>query len=57
MDQGGRHPMSRGISFGLAAALAAALFHPDQFRCDAVIAVTTGGNVDPAQFARALETL
>ena len=42
---------------GGAAALAAALFHPDQFRGDAVIAVTTGGNVDPAQFARALETL
>jgi threonine dehydratase len=42
---------------GGAAALAAALFHPDQFNGDAVIAVTTGGNVDPAQFARALETL
>lgn len=42
---------------GGAAALAAALFHPDQFDGDAVIAVTTGGNVDPAQFARALETL
>jgi len=42
---------------GGAAALAAALFHPDQFRGDAVTAVTTGGNVDPAQFARALETL
>ena len=42
---------------GGAAALAAALFHPDQFDGDAVIAVITGGNVDPAQFARALETL
>lgn len=42
---------------GGAAGLAAALFHPDQFHGDAVIAVTTGGNVDPAQFARALETL
>jgi threonine dehydratase len=42
---------------GGAAALAAALFHPDQFDGDAVIAVTTGGNVDPAQFARALEIL
>lgn len=42
---------------GGAAALAAALFHPDQFDGDAVIAITTGGNVDPAQFARALETL
>ena len=42
---------------GGAAALAAALFHPDQFTGDTVIAVTTGGNVDPAQFTRALETL
>ncbi|MFT5065752.1 MAG: threonine dehydratase, partial [Reinekea sp.] len=42
---------------GGAAALAAALFHPGQFDGDAVIAVATGGNVDPAQFARALETL
>ncbi len=41
---------------GGAAALAAALFHPDQFDGDAVIAVTTGGNVDPAMFKRALET-
>lgn len=45
------------IEPGGAAALAAALFHPDQFDGDAVIAVATGGNVDPAQFARALETL
>lgn len=42
---------------GGAAALAAALFHPDEIEGDTVIAVTTGGNVDPAQFARALETL
>lgn len=42
---------------GGAAALAAALFHPDEFEGDTVIAVTTGGNVAPAQFARALETL
>jgi len=42
---------------GGAVALAAALFYPDQFEGDAVIAVTTGGNVDPKQFAQALETL
>ncbi|MCO4847754.1 MAG: threonine/serine dehydratase [Yoonia sp.] len=42
---------------GGAAALAAALFHPAQFDGDAVIAVATGGNVDPAQFVRALDTL
>ncbi len=40
---------------GGAAALAAALFHPDQFTSDAVIAVATGGNVDPDLFKRALE--
>ncbi len=42
---------------GGAAALAAALFHPEEFEGDAVIAVATGGNVDAAVFARALETL
>ena len=42
---------------GGAAALAAALFHPDEFSGDAVIAVATGGNVDAAVFAQALETL
>ena len=42
---------------GGAAALAAALFYPDQFEGDAIIAVTTGGNVDPATFIRALQTL
>lgn len=42
---------------GGAAALAAALFYPDKFEGDTVIAVTTGGNVDPATFIRALETL
>jgi len=42
---------------GGAAALAAALFHPDEFEGDAVVAVATGGNVDAAVFARALETL
>lgn len=42
---------------GGAAALAAALFHPDAHQGDAVIAVATGGNVDAAMFQRALETL
>ena len=42
---------------GGAAALAAALFHPDEFTGDAVIAVATGGNVDAPVFAKALETL
>ena len=42
---------------GGAAALAAALFYPDQFEGDAIIAVTTGGNVDPTTFIRVLETL
>lgn len=42
---------------GGAAALAAALFHRDEFTGDAVIAVATGGNVDPDVFAKALETL
>ncbi|MFQ1699053.1 threonine/serine dehydratase [Loktanella agnita] len=41
---------------GGAAALAAALFHPDAFAGDAVIAVATGGNVDPEVFIKALET-
>jgi threonine dehydratase len=39
---------------GGAVALAAALFHPDTSEGDAVIAVATGGNVDPATFAKAL---
>jgi threonine dehydratase len=42
---------------GGAVALAAALFHPDQFETDTVICTVSGGNVDPAIFARALETL
>ncbi|MEM9010129.1 MAG: threonine/serine dehydratase [Pseudomonadota bacterium] len=42
---------------GGAAALAAALFQPESFDGDTVIAVATGGNVDPAIFARALATL
>ena len=39
---------------GGAVALAAALFHPDQTQGDAVIAVATGGNVDPDIFAQCL---
>lgn len=42
---------------GGAAGLAAALFYPDQFEGDTVIAVTTGGNVDVPTFRRALEAL
>jgi threonine dehydratase len=42
---------------GGAAALAAALVHPDAVTGDAVIAVATGGNVDAPVFAKALETL
>lgn len=39
---------------GGAVALAAALFHRDASEGDAVIAVATGGNVDPAVFLKAL---
>jgi len=42
---------------GGVAALAAALFYPDHFNGDTVIAVATGGNVDVATFKRALDTL
>ena len=42
---------------GGAAALAGALFHGDHIEGDTVIAVTTGGNVDPDMFARALAKL
>lgn len=45
------------IEPGGAVALAAALFRPEQVGGDAVIAVATGGNVDAALYARALETL
>lgn len=41
---------------GGAAALAAALFHPEASPGDAVIAVATGGNVDKSVFIKALET-
>jgi len=40
---------------GGAAALAAALFHSDSDQD--VIVVATGGNVDPAMFRRALDTI
>ena len=40
---------------GAAVALAAALFHGDVIETDAVIAVTTGGNVDTSVFQMALE--
>lgn len=42
---------------GGAAALAAVLFHPQEFTGDAVIAVATGGNVDADVFQQALATL
>ena len=45
------------IEPGGAAGLAAALFHPDAFTGDTVVAVVTGGNVDGPMFARALATL
>ena len=41
---------------GGAVSLAAALFHRDALRMDTAIAVTTGGNVDPALFAQVLQT-
>ncbi len=42
---------------GGAVALAAALFRPEAFAGEDVIAVASGGNVDPPVFARALELL
>lgn len=42
---------------GGAVALAAALYHTDDIQGDAVVAVVSGGNVDPAQFSKALATL
>ena len=42
---------------GGAVALAAALFLPEALEAETVIAVATGGNVDPDVFARALATL
>ena len=40
---------------GGAVALAAALYRPEMISGDAVVVVATGGNVDPAVFARALD--
>lgn len=40
---------------GGAVALAAALYHGDEVEGDAVIVTISGGNVDPAMFARALD--
>ncbi len=40
---------------GGAVALAAALFHKDEIAGDAVVAVASGGNVDPQVFRRALD--
>ena len=45
------------IEPGGAVALAAALFRPDAFAQDTVIAVASGGNVDAQMFQRALATL
>jgi threonine dehydratase len=42
---------------GGAVALAAALFRKNEIEGDAVIVVATGGNIDPAMFAKALATL
>ncbi|PIE12639.1 MAG: threonine ammonia-lyase [Rhodobacterales bacterium] len=42
---------------GGAASLAAALFHGNALAGDTAICIATGGNVDPAVFARALATL
>lgn len=42
---------------GGAVALAAALYHTDDIQGDAVVAVVSGGNVDPSQFNKALATL
>ncbi|QTN34993.1 threonine ammonia-lyase [Cognatishimia activa] len=41
---------------GGAVSLAAALFHGDALAMDTAIAVTTGGNVDPALFTQVLQT-
>jgi threonine dehydratase len=42
---------------GGAVALAAALYHADALKGSDVIVTVSGGNVDPAMFARALDTL
>lgn len=45
------------IEPGGATSLAAALFHGDKLEKDTTVCVASGGNVDPAMFARALKTL
>ena len=45
------------IEPGGATSLAAALFHGDKLTKDTAVCVASGGNVDPAMFARALDTL
>lgn len=45
------------IEPGGVVALAAALFRPEQIAGDDVIVVATGGNIDPALFAKAIGTL
>lgn len=45
------------IEPGGAVALAAALWHRDAIEGDCVVAVASGGNVDPSMFARALSTI
>ncbi len=45
------------IEPGGATSLATALFHGDKLERDTAICVASGGNVDPAMFARALKTL
>lgn len=45
------------IEPGGATSLAAALFHGDKLTKDTAVCVASGGNVDPAMFARALQTL
>ncbi|MCF7699597.1 threonine ammonia-lyase [Loktanella sp. M215] len=48
------HRLRIVVEPGGAAALAAALFHPDRVEGEAVIAIATGGNVDPALFAETI---
>lgn len=42
---------------GAAVSLAAALYHSAEIQADTIVAVVTGGNVDPAIFDLAMETL
>ncbi|MBU2358454.1 MAG: threonine/serine dehydratase [Alphaproteobacteria bacterium] len=48
------HRLRIVVEPGGAAALAAALFHPDRVEGDTVIAIATGGNVDPALFVETI---